>query len=590
MLKENIVFRGVNSILRYLSRVEKKRAGLMFVLQILASFLDVFGLASLIPVVTLASRPGAVQEHSWSAFIYNGVGFQSETVFFVFAVLLIFVFFLVKNVFISWINYKQVQFTAEVALKIIDSQYIKYIGLPFWKFQEIGTFEVVNEVLTVPNAYLNGIIRQVFVLLSEIIIVLIVVLGILFYQPMLFVILGITLVPAAVLTYKVLRNRSQELGYKRDLQAPKAYGIVSDTFAGYIELKLAHKLQLFRQRINSNQKLMQELDAKAYVYGLLPVRVIEMVSILAVITIILYALLITGDTTSLITIVGLFAAAAYKLMPSVNRILASLVVMKQHLYTLEALDAYEEPYWQEHLVKQKSQVKFEQKVEFDNITFAFPGSATPVLRGVSFTVCKGEKIGFIGSSGSGKTTLMNLLLRFYAQQTGEIKIDDVPLSLENTEAWHQLVGYVKQDTFLMQASLRDNITLGETNPDPQRLQYALEQASLTDFVASLPEGLDTVSGERGARLSGGQRQRIGIARAMYKQTQILVMDEATSALDTQTEQEVSEAINKLSATDITILIIAHRITTLRRCDRIYELKDGQIVAVHTYDELIARHV
>lgn len=590
MLKQNILAAAIGSILSYLSPAEKKRALLMFLLQIFTSFLDVFGLASLIPVVTLASRPTSLMEHRWSAMLYNAVGFQNETTFFIVAVLAIFVFFLAKNVFISWINYMQVRFTADVSLKIIDSQFVKYIGLPFWKFQEIGTFEVVNEVLTVPNAYLNGVIRQVFVLLSEIVIVVIVVLGILFYQPMLFVILGITLVPATLITYRVLRNRSQQLGHQRDIQAPKAYGIVSDTFSGYVELKLANKLPLFRERINANQQLMQSLDAKAYVYGLLPVRIIEMVSILAVCTIIIYSLLFSSDQTSLITIVGLFAAAAYKLMPSVNRILASMVTMKQHLYTLEALDAYEEPQWQEHLVPQEPSFGFQHQVEFSNISFAFPGSTTPVLNGVNFTVKKGEKIGFIGSSGSGKTTLMNLLLRFYSQQAGEIKVDGVPLKLENTQAWHQLVGYVKQDTFLMQASLRDNITLGETNPDPQRLQYALEQASLADFVATLPEGLDTVSGERGARLSGGQRQRIGIARAMYKQTQILVMDEATSALDTQTEKEVSEAINKLSATDITILIIAHRITTLRQCDRIYELKNGQIVAVHTYDELIERHV
>ncbi|TGE07948.1 ABC transporter ATP-binding protein [Hymenobacter fodinae] len=590
MLKGNILIEATNSIIRYLSPAEKKQAFVVFLLQIFASFLDVFGLASLIPVVTLASKPGSFKEHQWSSILYNAIGFKSETIFFISLVGFIFIFFLIKNLFISWINYKQVQFTASIALKIIDSQYVKYIGLPFWKFQEIGTFEVVNEVLTVPNAYLNGIIRQMLVLLSEAVIVLIVVLGILFYQPTLFVILAVALVPATIITYKVLRNRSQELGHQRDLQAPKAYGIVSDTFAGYVELKLAHKLQLFRQRINENQALMQALDAKAYVYGLIPVRIIEMVSILAVSTIIVYSLLFSDDSSNLITIVGLFAAAAYKLMPSVNRILASMVTMKHHLYTLEALDAYEELQWKEHVIKQEQTISFHNQIEFDNISFTFPGSTTPVLNGVSFSIKKGEKIGFIGSSGSGKTTLMNLLLRFYTQQSGEIRADGVPLRLDNTEAWHRLVGYVKQDTFLMQASLRDNITLGETDPDPQRLQYALEQASLADFVASLPQGLDTVSGERGARLSGGQRQRIGIARAMYKQTQILVMDEATSALDTQTEKEVSEAINKLSATDITILIIAHRITTLRQCDRIYELKNGQIVAVHTYDELIERHV
>ena len=185
---------------------------------------------------------------------------------------------------------------------------------------------------------------------------------------------------------------------------------------------------------------------------------------------------------------------------------------------------------------------------------------------------------------------MNLLLRFYDQQHGDIKIDGTPLAAEYTKAWHQLVGYVKQDTFLMEASIRDNITLGEEYPDEQRLQYALEQASLDEFVRAQPDGLDTVSGERGTRLSGGQRQRIGIARALYKQTQVLVMDEATSALDNQTEREVNEAIHKLAGTDITIFIIAHRITTLRKCDRIYELKDGRIVDVYTYDELIAKQV
>jgi ABC-type multidrug transport system fused ATPase/permease subunit len=590
MFQKNIVAEAINSLLFYLSGTEKRRALVVFLLQILTSFLDVFGLASLVPVVMLASEPGSVQKTRWSAWIYNGLGFHSEKSFLIFAVLTIFTFFLVKNLFTSWISYKQVRFTADVALKIINSQYVKYTSLPFSKFQELGTAKVVNEVLVVPNSYLNGIIRQIFVLLSEVIVVFIVVLGILLYQPLLFVILLFTLVPTTLLTYRVLKNRSQTLGHLVDENRPKAYALVSDTFGGFVELKLANKLNWFRGRIYNNQTVQQGLDAKAHLYSLLPLRIIEMVAILAIVTIFLYSLLISGTTTNLVTIVGLFAAAAYRLMPSVNRILSSMVLMKQHMYTLESLAAYRGSEWQAHKVEQQPNIAFERDVEFENVSFAFPGSEAPVLKEVSFTVRKGEKIGFIGSSGSGKTTQMNQLLRFYTQQSGEIKVDGVPLTLEYTDAWHRLVGYVKQDTFLMEASLQDNITLGEAEPDPQRLQYALEQASLSDFVKTLPQGLQTVSGERGARLSGGQRQRIGIARALYKQTEILVMDEATSALDNQTEREVNDAINKLSGTDITILIIAHRITTLRQCDRIYELKHGRIVAVHTYDELIAKHV
>jgi ABC-type multidrug transport system fused ATPase/permease subunit len=234
-------------------------------------------------------------------------------------------------------------------------------------------------------------------------------------------------------------------------------------------------------------------------------------------------------------------------------------------------------------------LRFQQNIAFEHVSFTFTQGAQPVVDDISLRIKKGEKVGFIGSSGSGKTTLMNLLLRFYNEQDGRITVDGVPLTPENESAWYQLVGYVKQDTFLMEASIGENITLRDEQVDPERMQYALEQASLLDFVASLPEGLKTPIGERGSRLSGGQRQRVGIARALYKRAEILLLDEATSALDNETEREVSEAINKLSHTNITILIIAHRLTTLQDCDRIFELKDGRIWAEHTYESLMQQH-
>jgi ABC-type multidrug transport system fused ATPase/permease subunit len=585
----NLIVKALGSIGYYLTPSDKRHAIILFVLQIIASVLDVFGLATLVPVIMLASRPGSVQQSRWASWLFDGLGFKSEKTFFVFAILALFFFFLIKNFFASWVNYQQVKFSAKIALIIIDEQFSKYTNLPFWKFQEIGTGKLTNEALSVPNSYLNGIIRQLFVFFSEAVIVLVVVIGILFYQPTLFLILAVTLVPSTLLTYRALRNRSHTLGLEIDKLRPKAYALVLDTFVGYVELKLANKLADYRERIYKNQEYGQSLDARGYLYNLLPVRIIEMVAILAVITIFLYSLLISHSTANLVTIVGLFAAAAYRLMPSVNRILTALVTIKQNAYTIESLELFREPEWKIDQVSEHLPLSFTKAITFDHVTFAFPTSSEPVLNDISFTVRKGEKIGFIGSSGSGKTTLMNLLLRFYTEQNGRVIVDDTPLTPIYNEAWHQLVGYVKQDTFLMDASLRDNITLADSHPDERRLRYALEQASLSDFVAGLPDGLDTVAGERGSKLSGGQRQRIGIARALYKQTQILVMDEATSALDNQTEREVSEAINNLAATDITILIIAHRITTLRQCDRIFELKDGQIAAVYSYDELLAKH-
>jgi len=203
-------------------------------------------------------------------------------------------------------------------------------------------------------------------------------------------------------------------------------------------------------------------------------------------------------------------------------------------------------------------------------------------------VKKGEKIGFVGSSGSGKTTLMNLILRFYPENSGSVLVDGVKLTERHTDAWRRIIGYVKQDIFLIDGSIKDNITLSEENSDIPRLMSAIHQASLDDLVASLPEGIDSPVGEKGGKLSGGQRQRLGIARSLYRNAEVLIFDEATSALDTATENEVTEAIDALSGSNKTIFIIAHRITTLKNCDRIYELSNGRIAGVYSYQEMLAK--
>jgi len=371
---------------------------------------------------------------------------------------------------------------------------------------------------------------------------------------------------------------------------PIAYSIIGDLFNGFAELKLANKQHRFENRLVENQVEAQRLDAEAYIFTLLPTKMIEMVAIIGILTIFLYAIFFPNTSTNLIALVGLFAGAAYRLMPSVNRILLSLVQLKQFNYTIENLESYRDKKYDESPHPQQLPLTFQHNLEFSKLYFSFPNEQVATLRNINIKICKGEKIGFIGSSGSGKTTLMNVLLRFYTEQQGAILVDDQPLTAQYLYAWHSIVGYVKQDTFLMEASIQDNITLGDPEVDQERMRYAIEQASLQSFVSSLPDGVNTAIGERGSKLSGGQRQRIGIARALYKQTQILVLDEATSALDNETEREVNEAINKLSNTDITILIIAHRITTLRECDRIYELNQGEVIAEHKYENLVRKIV
>lgn len=587
IMSQGIILRSLDSIRFYLSPKEKRTAIAMLGWLIISSVLDVFGLASLVPVIMAASRPGTVLENKYTYWLYNALGFSTEKHFLVFLIIGLLVFFALKNAFSVLINYQQARFTARVGVTLIASQLQKYLNLPFLRFNELGGSHIMNGSLNIPNAYVGSVIRQLFSLLSELIIVVLVIAGMILYKPILFVILGVVLVPAMFLIYSLLRKRANQIGIELNNLRPYSYVALTEAVVGYAELKLANKQQKFKQYLIDNQDKMQILEAEAYLYSLIPQRMIEMVAIGAVVLIFLYSLLFSDSPAQLVTTIGLFAAAAYRLMPSMNRILMAVVMLRQNQYVLDELMDMRE--YLTRTAPTPQPLSFERAIAFEHISFTFPEGTQPVVNDISLRVRKGEKVGFIGSSGSGKTTLMNLLLRFYQEQEGAITVDGVPLTLENQAAWYNLVGYVKQDTFLMESSIQDNITLRDTQVDPERMRYALEQASLADFVDSLPEGLQTPIGERGSRLSGGQRQRVGIARALYKRAEILLLDEATSALDNETEREVSEAINKLSHTNITIFIIAHRLTTLQDCDRIFELKDGRIWAEHTYESLMQQH-
>ena len=590
MLPE-VISQTLRSANYYLTAGQRKTAVLQFFLLLISSVLDVFGLAAILPVLLVAAEPNGVQHNKYFLAAYNALHFTSERTFLVCVIAALFAFFLLKNLFSIWINYLQVRFTSDIGMTVVKGQLRKYLNLPFWYFADLGSAHLINNSMNVPGAYVNSMLRPCLIFFSELIIIAVTVAAISLYKPVLIVILVLVLVPATLLTYRALRVRSQAIGNQLNGLRTGSLGLVGDLFSGFIELKLAGRQGKFADRLLRNQAVAQKLDVEAYVYLLLPPRVIEMVAIMGVLTIFLYSLFFSGTNGGLVTLVGIFAAAAYRLMPSVNRILVSLVTMKQSQFTIEVLERFREPRFNEVPPAGQLPLVFQHELVLNDISYRFPSQAVtdaPVLQGISLRVNRGEKIGFIGTSGSGKTTLMNIMLRFYTEQQGQILVDGEVLTPHHLEAWYKLVGYVKQDTFLMEASIRDNITLGAPaeEVDAERLEYAVKQASLADFVAKLPDGLATSIGERGSKLSGGQRQRIGIARALYKKAEILLLDEATSALDNETEREVNEAIAELANTSITILIIAHRLTTLRECDRIYQMSEGRIVAEHQYADLV----
>jgi ABC-type multidrug transport system fused ATPase/permease subunit len=383
-----------------------------------------------------------------------------------------------------------------------------------------------------------------------------------------------------------------EIGSRSKKLHPAATKQLLHGIHGCVEAKLHHKESWFIKKFIDLQNELNQNLARFHAVNLLPARLAELIVVLSVAIIFVYTAFFSENSRGLFVLLSLFTASAYRLMPSLNRMSIAMMNIKTFQYTMDILQELDGQLAAQHVEGSTppEHMRFNKYIAFHNVSFSYPNAAPLILRNVSFTVNKGETVGFIGKTGSGKTTLMNILLRFLTERSGQVVVDSRPLGPEDTAAWRRLIGYVKQNPFLLDGAIADNIAFGEDRVEMNRdkLQSAIQQAGLAEFVSGLPDGMETQIGEQGAKLSGGQRQRLAIARALYRNSQILVFDEATSELDSQTEKEITNAIERLADRDKTIFIIAHRLTTLRNCDKIYELKDGEIAGVYQYPDLLAK--
>ena len=581
--------KAIKSLSRNLSPVQKKKMMVQFVLIFLSAIFDVFGLASILPIVKLAGSPETIHHQQILQWIYSTLHFNSDKRFLLFLIMGVLVFFILKSLFGVFVNYLQMRFATNLAFSLTQKQFKKYFDLDFHTFTSLKSSVVTHHIINNPVSYVMWVVLPLIMILSESIIILLIISGIAYYDFKLFLFITFLIGPATYIIFAMLKGRSTKIGREMNTLFPMALGTLTQTINGYIDIVLANKTAFYEKRFLKQQGQYQHLSMMAYLQNLIPVRANELVALSGVVLIFIYAIFLTDNQSSAIVMVSLFAAAAYRIMPSTNRIISSMIYIRKNMAAIENLDLYND----KAIVKEKSPadpqiIPFNRSIELRDVSFRFPGKQNFVLNHINITIKKGEKIGIVGSSGSGKTTLMNVLLRFYTEETGGIYIDDQKLGEEHKQDWRTKIGYVKQDIFLLDASIKQNIAFGESEVNEKLLEQSVKQASLEDLVSALPDGLETQIGERGSLLSGGQRQRISIARALYRNADILIFDEATSALDTQTEQEVTEAIDSLSSVHKTIFIIAHRVTTLKNCDRIYELKNGVVSGVYSYSELIEK--
>lgn len=586
---------GRNIILRTLKRIkavlpaELLRRGIwVFFAQILSSVLDILGLATLIPVFSVILEENAIQNREIIKSVYDKLGFESEISFIIFLCVGILLILIIKNLVNLLIKYYEANYSFSLYCFFGARLQQFFYQKGFLYLKDQNSNQVVRDINEVSMRFGRNLMIPLLNFLNEVTVALIILAGLMVYEPRSLILLALIIVPAFLLFYRTTRRKTQELNEDfHELKADVFKSLYESVF-GFADVEINNRRNWFFQQYQTKAQKVKHIQTWLYVLNQMPLRVIETAMILGILVLIVFGLMFFESREQLTLLLGIFALAAYRILPSINRMLVSLLAIKGNEYTIGIIERVKElPVSEE---EKTEKMTFRDTVNISDLSFAYPQRAEKVLDHVSFTIKKGEAIGIIGRSGSGKTTLANIFLRFLKETDGNIAVDNVTLNNENIIHWRELLGYVQQEVFIIDGTLAENIAFGHDNWDEERLYEVLDQASLTEVVNQLPKGIHTRIGERGAQLSGGQRQRVGIARALYSGAEILVFDEATSALDSDTEREITESIQKLSSENLTMLIIAHRVTTLKYCDKIIELEEGKIHKIHTYEDLIVNHL
>lgn len=541
--------------------------------------LNLVGLAMLLPVLALALDPDSLTGDGWMARIYAALGFRSTEQFawtVAAAIVAVIAFKCGLNFILARIERRYIYDLYSALSRRLYTTYHRR-GLPFIKSQNSAV--LARNVNVVCLSFTAGVLRPAATIISEAMLLLLLITALAIYAPIAAALtIGIFL-PATWGYYRYVRRRINRYGEEENRAQREKSRIVAETFRGYADVELNDAFPMMLTRFDAAMREVVRTRSKESDIALLPQVVTELGLAIGIALLAALSLSMGIAEGSSQMLFGIFAVAAIRLMPSVRNILSSWTTIRYNRYTIEILKSVpcdSEPEQPELGVEP---LPFEHEIRIEGLKFRFWDGEEELFDGLSLSIRKGEHLGFRGTSGAGKTTLFNLLLGFYNPTEGEIQIDGVPLTAVNRRRWQQRVGYVSQSLFLTDGTFAENVALGIPNEaiDRKRVEEVLELAQLGDFVRSLPKGMDTRVGECGCRLSGGQRQRIGIARALYRSADVLFFDEATSALDSATEQEINHSIAQLAAKNrqLTLLVIAHRESSLAACDRVITLENNQ---------------
>lgn len=563
-----------------LNRKQKIQLVLLLAVIFVGAFVELLGVSAILPLMEAVTNPASLYDKWYYALAQRlfGVDEFSQMLMILAAALII--IYIVKNVYITLMYYFQYKFVFNNQRKLsfkmmknyMEQDYLFHVSKNVAELQRNITNDV-NGFFTVVLNFLQFLAEiSVFVVLT-----LFLMMQDLFITLVMAGLLGIFMLIFTKFFKKVLVEKGQE---NRDANVQITKWLLQ-SFSGIKEIKVTGSEDFFLNNYDSNYKRMAALQRQQSILTYIPKPVMETVCVGGLLfTLVVKMYIGADDISDFVVMLSVFAVAAFRLLPSFNRMTGYLGGL---MYNKPSIDAiYEDLTEIEGLVIKKRQneeneLVFENKIRMEGICFKYPNTDKWILDNVSLEIDKNSSVAFIGASGAGKTTAADIILGLLKPQKGRILVDGFDIE-KNMDKWHKCIGYIPQTIYLMDDTIKANILFGipDEDADEKLLERSIREAQLEDFIASLKNGINTTIGDRGVKLSGGQRQRIGIARALYRNPQVLVLDEATSALDNETEKEVMQAIDNLHGTR-TLIIIAHRLSTIKKCDQIYEIANGKLV-------------
>ena len=539
------------------------------------ALLNFVGLAALLPVLYLILDASNIHSNTILHNIYTYFGFGSDQHFVIAVAVAVVVFIVVKNLVNLLLYRVERDYIYELYRHLSHRLFVGYFeqGLQFVKRENSAVLS--RNVNVVCYTFITGVLRPLATLASEVLLLGMILLSIAIYSPVGALLAVAVFVPVAWLYFALMKRRLDRYGNVENEAQRRKYRDVIETFRGYADVEINnafdHRLAMFDKELDT----IVSVGRKNATISMLPQNLTE--TGLAVGMALLLCLGTVLAATDMKLLFGVFAVAGLRLLPSARNIMGAWSALRYNRYTIKVLN--EAKIDSTKRMTTHEQLSLNSEIEVRNLSFRFENGTSDTLHNLSLTIRKGEKVGINGESGVGKTTLLNILLGLYEPSEGGVYIDGERLEGERLRKWQNSIGYVSQNTFLTDSTILANIALGceEQDVDMQHIERCIEAASLSEFIASLPNGVHTRIGECGALLSGGQRQRIGIARALYKRADILFFDEATSSLDNATEQSINRAIESLSTSNenLTIVVVAHRDSSLDYCDRIVTLEKNE---------------